>query len=148
VNDVKREVIRDKIRESAKKVLANSEKENERLISTQLQRMIPKILGFNCDRWDQDWEIDHCNGRAGESLLGDLLRKKVIADATKWVEKQKWVTPSKKEVEALKREYREVFNNRVRTFVRDEAERKATQYIDGILREVTEEIVREVTSEK
>ena len=104
MNDVKREVIRDKIRESAKKVLANSEKENERLISTQLQRMIPKILGFNCDRWDQDWEIDHCNGRAGESLLGDLLRKKVIADATKWVEKQKWVTPSKKEVEALKRE--------------------------------------------
>ena len=58
MNDVKREVIRDKIRESAKKVLANSEKENERLISTQLQRMINAY---------RDWETDRKSTRLNSS---------------------------------------------------------------------------------
>ncbi len=34
-----------------------------------------KLLGFNKDSWGDSWSLDHCNGRSGNSIAGDYLKK-------------------------------------------------------------------------
>lgn len=43
-----------------------------------------KLLGFD-ERWGK-WDVDHCNGRSGESAAGDYLRKAQQTAVQKWLE--------------------------------------------------------------
>jgi hypothetical protein len=42
------------------------------LLDKESKQLTLKLLGFE-DRWGK-WEVDHCNGRGGESAAGDYLR--------------------------------------------------------------------------
>lgn len=42
------------------------------------------LLGFE-HRWGE-WEVDHCNGRSGESAAGDYLREKCSEAIKEWLE--------------------------------------------------------------
>lgn len=43
-----------------------------------------KLMGFNSS-WGKDWELDHCNGRAGESAAGDFIRQTQSAAIKAWL---------------------------------------------------------------
>lgn len=94
----------------------------------------PKLLGFTKDSWGRGWQIDHCNGRAGESVLGDYLKKhqtegiKVFLDQLNFAE----VKPlTKTEIESIRKEYRyhllRYVSDSIREKAHADAERLASQ---------------------
>jgi len=94
----------------------------------------PKLLGFSKGSWNNRWEIDHCNGRAGESVLGDYLKKhqaegiKAFLDQLNFAE----VKPlTKTEIEGIRKEYRShllsYVSESIREKARADADRLASQ---------------------
>jgi hypothetical protein len=43
-----------------------------------------KLLGFNVS-YGRDWELDHCNGRSGNSAAGDFIRKAQQVAIEQWL---------------------------------------------------------------
>ena len=75
------------------KTIENWKKENteEKIKKEIVQRLdkakdevLPKLLGFN-RRCGNKWELDHCNGRSGNSAIGDYLRKVQQATIEEWM---------------------------------------------------------------
>lgn len=65
--------------------------ENEKLdkyINVKLNeakdKIVMKLLGFD-DRWSKGWEIDHCNGRSGNSAAGERLRARIGKKLDEWL---------------------------------------------------------------
>lgn len=44
------------------------------LLDRNSKEITMKLLGFD-SRYVKQWELDHCNGRAGESAAGDYLKR-------------------------------------------------------------------------
>ena len=85
------------------------------------------LLGFEKDSWGrQEWKVDHCNGRAGESAVGDYLRRHQQATIDQWLSQVDMpkMTPSMK-----KSTEKEAFDLFVRTFTRT-LEAKVTKYAE------------------
>lgn len=84
---------------------ANLEEKIENMLDRRLQELVGKYLGFD-NKWGR-WELDHCNGRSGESAAGDFLRSKVQEGTKKWLEKQAGNLPDlpKSAIADLKKEY-------------------------------------------
>ena len=55
------------------------EKDVEDRLEQQFDGLIAKILGFD-NRWGR-WELDHTNGRAGNSFIGAEIRERAEAAA-------------------------------------------------------------------
>ena len=96
------------------------------------------LLGFEKDSWGrQEWKVDHCNGRAGESAAGDYLRRHQQAVINKWlaqVDMPEMTTSMKKsmEKEALdmfKREFTRTLEAKVTKY----AEEQATTFFNSII---------------
>ena len=85
------------------------------------------LLGFDKDSWGrQEWKVDHCNGRAGESAAGDYLRRHQQAVIDKWlaqVDMPEMTTSMKKSME------KEALDLFVRTFRRT-LEAKVAKYAE------------------
>lgn len=54
-------------------------------LEKQSNSLTLRLLGFNCN-WNGNWEVDHCNGRAGESAIGDHMKKSQSAAIQTWLE--------------------------------------------------------------
>jgi hypothetical protein len=82
-------------------VFANLEKSKKEILH--------KLLGFDRKSFGSsgEWELDHCNGRAGESSAGDYLKEKVAEAIREWLESFKAGIPAPSK--QLKREVREEF---------------------------------------
>ncbi len=60
----------------------------ETYIQNTITDLIHVSLGFSKDRWgNTKWEVDHCNGRAGESLVGRKVADMAAETVNKAVEK-------------------------------------------------------------
>ena len=96
--------------------------------------VVPKLMGFNKGSFGRGWEIDHCNGRAGESTIGDYMRKHVQEGIQQFIDQLNLVSLrpfTKAEIEAMRRDYREQVINRTRQAVRDKAESDAIRLINS-----------------
>lgn len=85
------------------------------------------LLGFEKDSWGrQEWKVDHCNGRSGESAAGDYLRRHQQAVIDQWLAQVNMpkMTPSMKK--SMEKEALDLF---VRTFRRT-LEEKVTKYAE------------------
>lgn len=56
----------------------------KKLLDTNSKEVVLKLLGFN-NNWDK-WELDHCNGRSGESAAGDFIRKYQSEAIKEWLQ--------------------------------------------------------------
>ena len=108
--------------EWAEEYLKDVPKYVDKLLSDQFDDIIKKFLGME-KRWG-GWEVDHCNGRAGNSIIGEEIKaqvhehlKGVITAAVKNVK----LSPA--QVNAVQAEYRE----RLVYALRDAAMRKAEE---------------------
>jgi len=96
------------------------------------------LLGFEKDSWGrQEWKVDHCNGRAGESAAGDYLRRHQQAAIDQWLSQVDMpeMTPSMKksmENEALDMFKRE-FNRTLKVKVTQYAEEQASAFFNTII---------------
>lgn len=94
-----------------------------------------KLLGFN-NSWGK-WELDHCNGRAGESAAGDFIKKVQQEAIQEWLTSVMLpkVTPqlaSKLKAEA-QREYADTLLSKVRQLARNKADADASNLINKII---------------
>ena len=62
------------------------EKNVTKMLDARLEELVAKMMGFDY-RYGR-WELDHCNGRDGESAAGDWLRNRAKKAIEDWLEKQ------------------------------------------------------------
>ena len=128
---------KEMVERELKKQLGEIEQENiesyvRKTLENKRQEVICKLLGFN-NSW-HEWELDHCNGRAGESEAGTWLRRRVGAGAAKWLEEQVGQLPDipTKAIGSLKREYTDMLKRAVREGLERVAHTEAARIIRDI----------------
>lgn len=104
------------------------------MLNKSRDEVAAKLLGMN-KRWGDQWEIDHCNGRNGESVMGDYLKNTQTAAIQTWIDSLDLanVKPfSAKELADIRSEYRHRVINKVQDMVRSQAERDAAKLVADI----------------
>lgn len=61
------------------------ERKTLELLNANSEEIVNKLLGFKKDSWDKKWELDHCNGRSGNSAAGDYLKNVQAETIRKWL---------------------------------------------------------------
>jgi len=95
----------------------------------------PKLMGFNRSSFGRGWEIDHCNGRAGESIIGDYMRKHQHEGIQQFIDQLNIASLhpfSKEEIEDMRKEYRQRVINKTREAVRARADIDAVRMVNQI----------------
>jgi len=101
------------IREKVHKSLDNSSKE-----------VVLKLLGFTSRRGDR-WELDHCNGRSGNSVIGDYLKKTQEQILHEWFAKIPLPELNKTETAQLSKSFASAYKEAFRSYISKAAVRKA-----------------------
>lgn len=119
--------------ENAEKVAAEWVRENSpqmenivrRKLDMRVEEVIVKAIGF--DKSYGQWSVDHCNGRAGESMVGDWLRANASGVVNQWLSDQIVDLPRlpARAVTALENEYLSMLKAQVRSFLQNEARERA-----------------------
>ena len=109
------------------KFSANLEEKIEDMLDRRLQELVAKYLGFD-NKWGR-WELDHCNGRSGNSAAGDFLLSKVQDGAKKWLDKQAGSLPDlpKSAIAELKKYYLHHLQREIDQTLRQIAESKGEE---------------------
>ena len=69
------------------KVIAKKTKD---LLDSQRQQVLMQLLGFEKDSWRSHvWEVDHCNGRNGNSKVGATTKQIVSEVLDDWVQEHR-----------------------------------------------------------
>ena len=105
-----------------------------KLLDDNAETIVLKLLGFD-NRWNS-WELDHCNGRKGESAAGDYLRQ-VQHDAIQdWLKKVKLPELNKTLTSVMQKEIEAYYKNYLRQFLceyaREEAGKTAKELIQTL----------------
>lgn len=105
-----------------------------KLLDANAETIVLKLLGFD-NRWNK-WELDHCNGRKGESAAGDYLRQ-VQQDAIHdWLKSVKLPelnkTLSAAMQKSLKQDYENFLRNSLYDYAREEADKTAKEIIESL----------------
>ena len=107
-------------------------------LDKNVQTILLSLMGFE-NRWHSGrWEIDHCNGRAGGSIVGDYLKKHCLAAATEWLDRNigTLTDPPKAELVEVRKEYvntyREELRRQVRRLAEGRAEAKAREMVESL----------------
>jgi hypothetical protein len=104
------------------------------LLETSLRNVIMHVLGFELSFGSQSkpyFRLDHCNGRSGNSLIGERI-KQVVADyfnetlPTFKLEPQEMKALS----DELRREYLSYYKAAVREYAREKAKAHARTYVE------------------
>lgn len=109
-------------------------------LEEQVENLICKALGFRNDSWKgRDWMVDNCNGRRGESELGDFLRSNVRQGVDEWLSKLqdgKLPPPPAGAKKAYKEAYNEIFLDKVRALAYKHAEEHAKVMFEEVAKEL------------
>ena len=105
-----------------------------KLLDDNAETIVLKLLGFD-NRWNK-WELDHCNGRKGESAAGDYLRQ-VQHDAIQdWLKNVKLPELNKTLSSVMKKELERGYKQYLRQFLyeyaRKEADKTAKEIIESL----------------
>ena len=94
-----------------------------------------KLLGFN-DRWGK-WELDHCNGRSGESAAGDFIRKYQTEAIQEWLKTVCLPELDVKTKAQFKREAKAEYVDHIYRGLRNAAQERANADLQELLNELT-----------
>lgn len=105
------------------------------LLDKEKKTIVLKLLGFN-DSWGK-WEIDHCNGRNGNSAAGDFLHTVQKEAIQAWMTSNLLPTLDKKTQDALQKsaqaEYASTLNQAVRRMAVAQANKDAEVLIKQLV---------------
>jgi hypothetical protein len=104
-------------------------------LDARLDVIVQKLLGFDCSSWGKDWELDHCNGRSGDSAAGDWLRKRVAAEAKEWLNEQAGNLPKlpASAIKSLRNEYVDDLKRAINTLLEKKAMEAARNAVHSII---------------
>ena len=107
-------------------------------LDTQVQQVLMQILGFSKDSWNRSvWEVDHCNGRAGNSIAGTSATELATRTLDTWMKQheQELVSHINTKIEAaVKKELNNVLEYKLRAAV--------TAAVESELSSISTEIVQ------
>lgn len=103
--------------------------------------IIVKLLGFN--QSFNRWELDHCNGRSGNSAAGDYLRKKLGPAVDEWLDAQVGKLPklNADAVKSVRDEYSSMFRRALSARLWELAKSRADEKAVAIMAEVEERML-------
>lgn len=90
-----------------------------------------KLMGF--DHRFGRWEIDHCNGRSGNSVIGDILKNLYKEAITDWVKENYSPSLTATQKQQIQSTYRAHYFDHLKRAARDLAEQKAQQNAQKIV---------------
>lgn len=105
------------------------------LLNKNSEELTMKLLGFN-DRYNK-WELDHCNGRSGNSAAGDYLRQVQQAAIQEWMKTATMPKLSDATVNRLKKEMQSDYEYQLLKSVRDAVSDQATADAKDIVAKLT-----------
>lgn len=107
------------------------------LLDKNSKEIVMKLLGFNIT-YGNKWELDHCNGRSGNSPAGDYIKEKQSGIIKGWLEKVSMPTLTPAELKKIavdfKDEYAYAFKKEIQALATEAARKDASE----VMRSLTE----------
>ena len=97
-----------------------------RTLDRSAEEILRKVLGFK-KVWDNSWELDHCNGRSGNSVVGEYLKANQNAAVKAWLSQIPMPTLTKSMESSFARYAKEVFDRGVKQELTRLAEEYASE---------------------
>jgi CobQ-like glutamine amidotransferase family enzyme len=110
-----------------------------RTLDKRTEEIVAKLTGFN-NHFGQ-WEVDHCNGRAGQTPIGDFIKEIAAEAVATWLHGCMKRLPklSASAVTALRKDYLETYRrtlaDKLRKLAQEKAEHDADQVIEKMFKE-------------
>jgi len=99
------------------------------------KEILLKLLGFN-NRWNSSYEVDHCNGRSGNSAAGDAIKNVLAIEIDKWLKQAEFPKLTKKEESdiliSMRKTYVDRFKQKTRQYIEIKAENDAIDIISKV----------------
>lgn len=117
---------------------ANIGRNVKRRLDEHRDKVLMQLLGFEKDSWAGDqWKIDHCNGRSGNSPIGDFLKTQQEATIQEWLSQipLPTMTPAMKTSfsKELRDEYKRQISYQLRECATAQAERDLAELMQEVL---------------
>lgn len=108
----------------------------ESAIDEGLQVMLAKYLGFD-NRWGK-WELDHCNGRSGNTAAGDFVKAEIQKVCPDYLKKQVGALPDlpKETIADLKKYYLRQLESEVKRGLNDMAVQEGRKIAKQLMEDV------------
>jgi hypothetical protein len=134
-----------KLKARGEKAAADWFKDNEDKIEFKIKQqldsavvdIVAKLLGFN-NQWGR-WEIDHCNGRNGNSAAGDFIQRNAKEGVDKWLSQIVFDLPTMPAgmLKSLRAEYKNTLEDELRNLLVQKAREDAQKMFENIIKDST-----------
>lgn len=137
MDDALNEMLLNQMRDVSTRVyeaeLKNMEQTVREHVGRNKRALVAQILGMDA-RWGDGWQIDHCNGRSGQSLIGTQLANEATPVVVDLVQKalRDW-EPTEEMIDAVKAEFNRLFQARAFEYAREEASRQARAKVQELV---------------
>lgn len=98
--------------------------------------VLMKLMGFNKNSWGGGWEIDHCNGRNGNSVISDFLKESQAAAVKDWVSQIQMPAMTVAFKNKIAKEMQRHYEREIETSAYSVAKQKATDDLNAFLASV------------
>lgn len=112
------------------------EKEVVSLLEKSKKEIYLKLLGFD-SRYGSGYQLDHCNGRAGNSPIGEYLKNVQAKAIDDWIKNSGFPELTKAEEDSIRRSLKEEYFTRLKRNLTDHIRDKADEDLKVMLNEVT-----------
>lgn len=104
-------------------------------LDNHADEVLMKLMGFERG-YGQEWKIDHCNGRNGNSNISDFLKTAQEATVKEWLAgiPLPTLTPAMKK--SLAKQIQQIYDNELRRIVHSMAQTRAEQDLAALLKEI------------
>lgn len=99
--------------------------------------VLMSLMGFEQDSWDSKWKVDHCNGRSGNSPIGEYLASAQKTAIEEWLDKiemPKMTDAFKKSIEKdLQYHYEQCVKSKIYAYAQSKANKDMETILDSEL---------------
>lgn len=107
-------------------------------LDKQAKNVTLKLLGFEADNWKADtWSVDHCNGRAGNSAIGDYLRQTSAQAIKEWFDEIAKPSLTAAEKASLMRSCKQEYKDHLKDALRRKAKHMADEDTNALITEIS-----------
>ncbi len=92
------------------------------------------LLGFEVDRWGKGhFKVDHCNGRGGESAVGDYLRREQSKAIENWLKTAELGELCEGTQADMRKEFNKIYRGRIESLVKEHAKQLALKHFNELV---------------
>lgn len=122
----------------AKNTKSHIEKKVTDLLDKNAKTIILKLLGFD-DQWSNEWKIDHCNGRQGNSTMSNYLENISAAKVKEWMNSVEFPAVDADISSALKKEYLTMYESKQKYAITQKIEQLVNESTDAFIAQLAED---------